>query len=158
VPKDLPEGYQLAKPVVDSVEKVARELGLPQDRAQKLIDTLLPTTHRMGQEHLAAMVSDWESQIANHKELGGAKLDESRATVRQAVEKLDPSGALQQFLESPFQPGKHPALFAALHKVGQLMQPDGFVASRRGPSSGADQSPDDSTLAAKLYPKSAAAV
>lgn len=157
VPKGFPEGHQLAEPVVKSVESVARKLGLSQERAQMLIDEVMPAIAGSGQEAIDSTVKAWDAELANHKELGGAKLDESRATVKTAVEKLAIPG-LMEFLESPLKPGHNPALFAALHKVGQWMQQDGFVASRRGPSSGADNSPDDATLAAKLYPKSPAPV
>ena len=153
VPKGLPEGHTLNEGVVQSVEKVSRTLGLTQDRAQALVDEVVPSIYRQGQQHLDAMVKDWQSQIQNHKTLGGERLVESQKTVDLALEKLG-TPELKQFMDSPFQPGKHPAMWEFLHKVGQLMKQDGFPTSGRGPSSGADAPTDDAALAAKLYPKS----
>lgn len=153
VPKGLPEGHALAEPVVQSVEKVARTLGLSQERAQTLVDEVMPSVYRHGQAQLDAMVKGWETELQNHKTLGGDKLPEARADVKFAIEKLG-SPELVAFLESPFKPGQQPAVFEFLHKVAQLLKQDGFVASRRGPSSGADPSTDDAALADRLYPKS----
>ena len=53
-PEGLPEGTEIDTQVLDSYSEVARELDLPQDKAQMMLDKVMPTLHRRGLEEQAA--------------------------------------------------------------------------------------------------------
>lgn len=147
-PKDFPEGQQIDPGVLEKFSTVAKELDLSQDRAQKLLDTMMPAIQERILEQQAQVHEEWVAAVKADKEIGGAALQENLATARRFVQAYGDKD-LQALLDGPI--GSHPALLRALVKAGRDVSPDRF----RGPNGRQSVDADSTSEAArKLYPKS----
>lgn len=136
-----PEGVEQLDPQALAVfEPIAKELGLSQEQAQKLVD-IYPQIQQQQAEAWSKQVTDWGDQVKADKEIGGDKLT---ASVGQAQKALDQFGtpALREYLESSGL-GNHPELVRAFAKVGKMMSEDKIIM----PNQGGQQS-----MAEILYP------
>lgn len=142
-----PEGVKLDDAVIGEFEVVARELGLSQDAAQKVIEKVAPKlaerTAAQQAEAFAKFRSDLVEQVRTDKELGGEKLAENLAVARKALDNLG-TPALRTLLEQSGL-GDHPEIIRMFYKAGKAISEDGFVPGGKGPQGGED------TAAKKLY-------
>lgn len=125
-----PEGVEQLDPQALAVfEPIAKELGLSQDQAQKLVD-IYPQIQQQQAEAWSKQVTDWGDQVKADKEIGGDKLT---ASVGQAQKALDQFGtpALRDYLESSGL-GNHPELVRAFAKVGKMMSEDKIIVPNQG--------------------------
>jgi hypothetical protein len=149
VPKGLPENHQLDEHVVDSFAEIARELNLSQDKAQKVIDKVIPTIHRRALEQQAEIHEQWREAVKADKTIGGQNLEENLSIAKKAVAAFGDSD-LQQLLNGPL--GSNPAMLRMLFKVGKQVSQDKFIG---GDVKGSTVDlGDESALAKRLYPKS----
>lgn len=115
----------------DSYSEIAKELGLSQEAAQKVIDAILPT---MAQKQNARMevqakefVAALNTELKEDKEIGGADLEKHLNLAVKAVRKFG-SPELEAILrDSPI--SSHPEFVRFFSKVGQAISEDSFVAS-----------------------------
>ncbi|MEX2991180.1 peptidase [Serratia fonticola] len=125
-----PEGVEQLDPQALAVfEPIAKELGLSQEQAQKLVD-IYPQIQQQQAEAWSKQVTDWGDQVKADKEIGGDKLT---ASVGQAQRALDQFGtpALREYLESSGL-GNHPELVRAFAKVGKMMSEDKIIMPNQG--------------------------
>lgn len=125
-----PEGVEQLDPQALAVfEPIAKELGLSQEQAQKLVD-IYPQIQQQQAEAWSKQVTDWGDQVKADKEIGGDKLT---ASVGQAQKALDQFGtpALREYLESSGL-GNHPELVRAFAKVGKMMSEDKIIMPNQG--------------------------
>lgn len=128
----VPEGLELNGEVLTEFQGLAKELGLSQEKAQKLID--LQTKLAQGgeqerqqqlQQALDAQAKQWTDQIKADPELGGEKFEASKQVAVKAMAQFG-NDALRHILnESGL--GNHPELFRLFHKVGQAISEDKIV-------------------------------
>ena len=145
-PFTLPEGITYDAEQAREFEGAAKELGLNQEQAQKLVD--LYAKKWLGgvdefEKDLIAERAKWEGECKNHPEFGGAKFDESLGHARKFIDAFG-GDELRMAMRKV---GDHPALFAAFAKAGKLLAEDGFVP---GSSRGADRT--FSGMAKAMYP------
>ncbi|WP_447881594.1 peptidase [Serratia fonticola] len=125
-----PEGVEQLDPQALAVfEPIAKELGLSQEQAQKLVD-IYPQIQQQQAEAWSKQVTDWGDQVKADKEIGGDKLT---ASVGQAQKALDQFGtpALREYLEQSGL-GNHPELVRAFAKVGKMMSEDKIIVPNQG--------------------------
>lgn len=125
-----PEGVEQLDPQALAVfEPIAKELGLSQEQAQKLVD-IYPQIQQQQAEAWSKQVTDWGDQVKADKEIGGDKLT---ASVGQAQKALDQFGtpALRDYLENSGL-GNHPELVRAFAKVGKMMSEDKIIMPNQG--------------------------
>lgn len=145
-PFTLPEGVEYDEASSREFQTLAKELGLNQEQAQKLVD--FHTKKYLGQEdeqyqRLMAERGKWEEQCKNHPEFGGAKFGESLGHARNFIKAFggdELKGAMNII-------GDHPALFAAFAKAGKLLAEDRFA---QGSGGGVDKT--FSGMAKTMYP------
>lgn len=141
-----PEGVVLDDKRVEKFTAIAKDLKLPADKAQALVDLATEVEVARKAEH-QAIVAKWVDDVANDKELGGEKLDENLATAMKTYDLLpaDEAKALKDMLNlSGF--GNHPSLIRLFHKVGKALSEDRFVPGGKAPN-GAEVS-----IAKRMYP------
>jgi len=145
-----PEGVEVDSSVIETWSEVARELNLPQDKAQTVLDKMMPRIHERTIENHKAEIGRWAETSQKLPELtGGDGFDANVKIANAAIEKFGSEG-LQQLLTGPLGLGNHPEIVAFAHRVGKALQPDGFVAG--GHTEGSTPSPsDDAGMAKKLY-------
>lgn len=124
----VPEGLEIDADVLGSFKEVARELGIPQDAAQKLIDLqagLVQKQAEATQAALAAQAQQWEAAVKADKELGGERYAQTVETAVKAIERFGSPELRTLLNESGI--GNHPELVKFCHRIGQSLSEDGLV-------------------------------
>jgi hypothetical protein len=129
-----PEGVNLDKARLDEFTAVAKELKLPADAAQKVVDLAIKAETARAEAH-AQQVSEWAEAVKADKELGGDKLTESVATAMKAIDLGPPE--LKELLNASGL-GNHPAVFKWAHAVGKALSEDTFKAGAQAPAGPVD--------------------
>jgi hypothetical protein len=146
-PKGLPDDYAPDDKVLASFTEKARELGLSQEKAQQMLDYMLPTMHGREAEQQVQRAAKWADEARNDKEIGGKNLDASLADSQRALKAFG-TPELQKLLDGPM--GNHPEVIRVLAKIGKTVKPDGFVSGNSGNQSFDPN--DDAGNARRLYP------
>lgn len=141
-----PEGVTLDQARVDKFTAVAKELKLPADKAQALVDLATEVEVARVAEH-EALKAQWADEIKADKELGGDKLDQSLATAQKAFGLL-PAADVESFKQLLNQSGfgNHPSMVRWMHAVGKALSEDSFVPGGKAPAGG------DQSAAQRMYP------
>lgn len=142
----MPEGFELNKEVSGEFEAYARELNLPQDKAQAVVDMgvkLMQSAQAKQAEAFAQTQQQWRDQVVNDKELGGAALAENLSYAAKVLDTYAPD--LRAVLDETGL-GNHPAFVKAFVKIGKAISEDRLVGGAQQ-TPGAAQDP-----AAKLFP------
>lgn len=124
----LPEGMEIDAEVLGEFTAFAKELNLPQDKAQKIVDFQAKLAAKQADEYQAAALKqgqEWASQVKNDPELGGANYDKSVASAVKVIQAFGDDG-LRDLLNNTGL-GNNPALFKFCHRVSQAMSEDKFV-------------------------------
>lgn len=141
-----PEGVEFDPAQVAAFEPVARDLGLTQEQAQKLVD--LQTGFAKAQNE--ALVNTWKQQTRAwadeakaDKEYGGNKYAENSGLVAKALDKFGNTGLRKALEDSGF--GNHPEVVRFFWKVGKAVSEDTLT-------TGASGGENRQTLAQRLFP------
>lgn len=127
-PFKVPEGHEpLDADVSNSLAEVARELNLTQDRAQKLVDTMLPAFQKRAAANEQETVDRWKGELRTDSVIGGAKLEENLGKARRALDTYG-DDEVRQLLSGPF--GSYPPLLRLLYRVGLSIQEDNFIGGK----------------------------
>lgn len=140
-----PDGIELDKARVAEFTAIAKELKLPADAAQKVVDLAIQAEVKRAEAH-ATQVADWAAEVKADKVLGGDKLAESTAIAMKAIDLGPPE--LKDLLNSSGL-GNHPAVFKWAHAVGKALSEDTFKAGQPPTATG--------DMASRLYPNTPAA-
>lgn len=144
----LPDGVQVDEALLGEFNTVAKELGLTQAQAQKLVDLQAKTAAagETGREEFLAKAlktqSDtWVNEIKNDPELGGAKFDATVSTAVKAISTFFGDDFRELLNDSGI--GNNPALIRGMHKIGLAISEDKLVIP------GSDASATEEVSAAK---------
>lgn len=123
----IPENMELGDGLVDDVKALAKELGLPQDKAQKIIDMSIERTAKF-QEIFEQTRAQWVEDTKADPEIGGAKFD---ATLEASAKALDAFGsdALNDVLKGSGL-GNHPEMIRVFAKIGAAISEDKLVTGK----------------------------
>lgn len=139
----VPEGVTLDPAMRDAWSEVARELDLPQDSAQKVVDKLVPVLARRDAERQTALANEWEQATRSDADIGGEHLEANLALAKKAIDTFG-NDELRTLLRTPF--GSHPEVVRFMHAVGKAIgEDDRFV------SAGEGGKPAPKTLAKRIY-------
>ena len=124
----VPEGQEIDKDALSVFEPVAKELGLSNEQAQKLVDiygkAIAPKLLQQQADSWQKQVSDWSEAVKNDKEIGGKNLTENISVAQKALDTFG-SPVLKEFLETTGL-GNHPELIKAFVKIGKSIGEDKF--------------------------------
>lgn len=130
-----PEGKEFSAPIIEAYSAVAKELNLPQDSAQKILDVIAPKVAEQVEtnfkEGLARYKADLAEQAKADKEFGGEKLAENLAVAEKALDAFG-TPALRTLLKDSGL-ANHPEMIRAFLKVGKSISEDRFVPGRTQP-------------------------
>ncbi|MDA8231576.1 MAG: hypothetical protein M0006_09580 [Magnetospirillum sp.] len=141
----LPDGLQLDPALADAFKTLARDLGLPQEGAQKLVDLYAGKAREAAEapyRQWAETQARWQSEAKTDREYGGADLARNVAVAASAIDRFG-GPRLRQALEATGA-GNHPEVIRFFYRVGKSIAEDTLV-SARSPASVRDP-------AAILYP------
>lgn len=128
----VPDGLTLDPTMLADANAVFKELGLSQEKAQKLID--LQTKYALGQDGARAealktaldkQAQDWTAEIKNDPEFGGAKFDSTVATAVKAMQAFGDPQLRQLLNESGL--GNNPSMVKLFAKIGSAIGEDKIV-------------------------------
>ena len=135
----LPEGYEYDEKLAGDFGGVAKDLGLSQAQAQKLVDHYIQLTQKAIQVHnerSAQISEEWKTSAETDKEYGGAKFAENIAVAKKALESFGTPELTKHLNESGL--GNHPEIIRFCWKVGKLLsddhQPDDLSGRMKDPN------------------------
>lgn len=151
-PSGAPEKYEFAAPegvtfsdsVIGKYSEVAKELDLPQDKAQLILDKMQPAIAAHQAEVVAQAKTQWADDSKADKEFGGDKLQESLAVAFKARDAFA-SPELRALLDETGL-GNHPEVIRMFYRAGKAISEDTFTPGR---NAGGSTPP---TLAQRMYP------
>ena len=120
-----PEGVTLDSKAVEGFTPIAKELGLTQEQAQKLVDFYGGQLGGLAQAQAAAKqaeVDKWASDAKADPEIGGANFDANVSTAMKAIARFGSPALKEMLVESGL--GNHPELVRFCMKVGASISED----------------------------------
>lgn len=124
----LPEGMDMDADVLGEFKNLAKELNIPQAKAQQLIDFQSQLATKQAEQYQAAVTKqaqDWAASIKSDPEVGGENYEKSVASAVKVIQSFgDP--ALTELLNTSGL-GNHPALFKFCHRISAAISEDKFV-------------------------------
>jgi hypothetical protein len=138
----LPEGVEVDQVAMDAFQPLAKELGLSQEQAQKLVDIQAGMMEQLGtklQAQLDEKVETWVETSKADKEIGGAEFDAKLATANEAVKQFGTKELLDVFDATGVR--NHPEVIRFCYRIGKMMQNDKFEfgnTNKPGPKSAAE--------------------
>lgn len=151
----IPDGMMINEGILERFSEFSKNADLSQDAAQQAVDLVADLQTENMKAILAAhqqQQEDWNTEIKQDKELGGARLEQTMATVV-AAQKQFGDEQLNNILQPYDQDsnpdgmglGNHPAVIRLFHRIGKAISPD-----NPGPDAGKALSPQEQLQA--LYP------
>lgn len=141
-----PEGSAFDAEVMTAYEGAARELGLSQEAAQKMLDAVAPKVQERQEAQVEAIRQQWVEQAQSDKEFGGDKLKANLAVAKSALDRFGTPELRQMLNDSGL--GNHPELIRAFFRAGRAIAEDSFV-------SGAQRAAPEADIAKRMYPNMA---
>lgn len=124
---ELPEGYELNPEVTEEFTAYAKELNLPQDKAQAAVGMgvkLIESYQAKQAEAMAQQQTEWRNAVMADKEIGGPALAENLGYAAKVLDTFAPD--LRGVLDETGL-GNHPALVKAFIKIGKAISEDRLV-------------------------------
>ena len=152
-PEGAPEQYEFEmsdltvdSETLDSFKNVAKELDLPQDKAQALLSKMAPAMQARQQALLDQARESWSDAARSDKEFGGDKLGENLSVAKKAIDAFGTPELKTLLNESGL--GNHPEVIRAFYRAGKAISEDGFVRGQGGSDATSDP-------AKRLFPNQA---
>lgn len=147
----LPEGSSLDATYLEQTKAMAKDLGLTQEAAQKLVERDNAMMAGFVQQHQTKwneQVVQWEGVVKSDKEIGGNNFQSSVSDARTALDKFGTPEFKQMLNQSGY--GNHPELIRLLSRVGKAMREDKMVTTSSQPAR------DQKSFAEAFYPSMSA--
>jgi hypothetical protein len=144
---EVAEGVALDETTLGEFKGVAKDLNLPQDSAQKLVDLATQMSQRWADQFTNQVTETrqgWLDASKADKEFGGDKLGESLATAKRAIDAYGTPELTQLLNETGI--GNHPEVIRFMARAGKGVTETGVVK----PDQTAAGTPK--TLAERMYP------
>lgn len=135
----FPEGVEKDEALLNAFTPVAKELGLKQEQAQKLVT--LQAAHAKAHADAQAKawettMTEWQTTARQDQEYGGVKFDENLKVASDAVKKYG-SPELTKALEQTGL-GNHPEMVRFAYRVGKAMREGSVVPGATPPAGDVD--------------------
>ena len=129
-----PDGMELDTELVSEFDPIAKELGLSQEGAQKLVDMyagkILPRMQAQQAELMAETVAQWADTAKADKEFGGDEFDANMGIAKHALEKFGSEDLVSYLNESGL--GNHPEMIRAFYRIGKAISDDSVSVDTNG--------------------------
>jgi len=132
--------------MLDKFTGVAKELGVSQENAQRLMDLAAENSSTVIEQQRAAwdkMRDGWVNEIKSDKDFGGGKFNETIERAKRTLKSYDTEGELGKFLEETGF-GDHPGVIRVLARIDKAMSEDRTVDGKPG-------KPDTRSAAQVIY-------
>lgn len=152
----LPEGFEMNETQTTEVNKLFKDLNLPQEAAQKLVDYYAKASADAAKANADLYESTrkgWRDSVLADTELGG-KINEVKATVSSALDTLGDAKLAGEFRAAMdlTGAGDHPAFVKAFYKLAQKLTEGKPVDAGKPSTEGQRRPGAPQTAAHALYP------
>lgn len=154
----LPEGYEADEAMMGKATTLFKELGLPQEAAQKLVDFYAESAQQAVDapiNHWLETQKEWKAEIAKDPQVGH-RLREVRTNFSKMLDTMDDPSLVKSFREALIftGAGNHPAFVKLMDKLSQRFT-EGSHVRGNGPTKESQAAPGSSarpSVAAAIYP------
>ena len=161
IPKGAPEKYEFNDKVADAPEvldpnvltafgEVAKELDLPQEAAQKVLDKVAPVIQARQAEQVEKARIDWAEESKSDEEFGGETFNANIEVAKTALNAFGTDPFKQLRSESGL--GNHPEVIRFMYRAGKAISEDSYVGNSQGANAKSNGIPKDfNGIANALY-------
>lgn len=135
-----PEGVTLDTEVTEEFKTLAKDLKLPQAKAQQVADLGVKLAGKWQadqQQAIATTVAKWADETRADKEIGGEKLGENLAVAKRALDTFGTPELKKLLNESGL--GNHPQVIKMLYRAGLTLSEDKVVLGKGGGQTGSEK-------------------
>lgn len=135
----LPENVVMDSPVMDEFKAVAKETGLSQEAAQKMVTLAAKMQTNVVDKlrtHVDSTAKEWETAAKADPEIGGAKFGENLGFAKKALETFGTPELNALLKESRM--GSNPEVVRFMVRAGKAISQDGFVPGRAAAAAAKD--------------------
>ena len=144
------DSSELDPEVVTAFGEVAKELDLPQDAAQKVLDKVAPVIQAKQAKVLEQVKTDWANDSQADKEFGGENLAENLNVAKTALDAFGSDSLKSLLHETGF--GNHPEIIRFMYRAGKAISEDSYIGNSEGADSLRTSGPKDfNAIANSLY-------
>ena len=136
---DAPE--ELDPEVVTAFGEVAKELDLPQEAAQKVLDKVAPVIQARQAEQVEKARIDWAEESKSDQEFGGETFETNLETAKTALNAFGTDPFKQLLSESGL--GNHPEVIRFMYRAGKAISEDSYVGNSQGANAQGSNVPKD---------------
>ncbi len=161
VVKGAPEKYEFNRQVTDAPQEldpdvitafgdVAKDLDLPQDAAQKVLDKMAPVIQAKQAKVLEQVRTDWANESQSDEEFGGEALSANLDVAKTALDTFGSDSLKSLLQETGF--GNHPEIIRFMYRAGKAISEDSYVGNSQGANAKGNSIPKDfNGIANALY-------
>ena len=160
VPEGAPDKYEFNNKVADAPDEldpevltafgdVAKELNLPQDAAQKVLDKVAPVIQARQAKAIEETKVDWANQSKSDQEFGGESLTDNLNVAKASLDTFG-TDALKSLLQETGL-GNHPEVIRFMYRAGKAISEDSYVGNSEGAMSQGADPKDFNSIANALY-------
>jgi len=143
------EGRNLDSETMSTFAEVAKELGLTQDSAQKILDRMAPQMAQRQQAQIESIRTEWVEASKTDAEFGGDKIAENLAVAKKALDQFGTPELRALLNESGL--GNHPEIIRMMYRAGKSISEDTYVGRAAG-TGGKPLPKSFADAASALYP------
>ena len=156
-----PEKYEFNNEVADAPDvldpevltafgEVAKELDLPQEAAQKVLDKVAPVIQARQAEQVEKARIDWAEESKSDQEFGGETFETNLEVAKTALNAFGTDPFKQLLSESGL--GNHPEVIRFMYRAGKAISEDSYVGNSQGANAQGGNVPKDfNGIANALY-------
>ena len=145
---DAPE--ELDPEVLTAFGEVAKELDLPQEAAQKVLDKVAPVMQARQAKVVEDAKQDWANEVKADQEFGGESLDANLTVAKSALDTFGTDALKSLLSESGL--GNHPEVIRFMYRAGKAISEDSYVGNSLGANAKGNSMPRDfNGIANALY-------
>ena len=144
---DAPD--ELDPEVLTAFGEVAKELDLPQEAAQKVLDKVAPVIQAKQAKVLEQVRTDWANESQSDEEFGGENLNSNLEVAKSALNAFGTDPFKQLLQESGL--GNHPEVIRFMYRAGKAISEDGYVGNSQGANAKGGIPKDFNGIADALY-------
>ena len=136
--------------VLTAFGEVAKELDLPQEAAQKVLDKVAPVMQARQAAVVEQVKLDWANESQADKEFGGESLNDNLEIAKSSLNAFGTDALKSLLQESGL--GNHPEVIRFMYRAGKAISEDSYVGNSDGANAKSNGIPKDfNGIANALY-------
>ena len=159
-PEGAPEKYEFNSKVADAPDEldpevltafgeVAKDLDLPQEAAQKVLDKVAPVIQAKQAKAVEQARADWANESQSDEEFGGEKLAANLEIAKTSLKEFGTDALKSLLQESGL--GNHPEVIRFMYRAGKAISEDSYVGNSEGAVGQSNVPKDFNGIANALY-------